>query len=166
MFLSFIYKRLMFVGNAGAGKTSLIHCFRKQSKRPKKALKRKRAPLPKATNGIDIQEWTAKPSKTESTTFNAWDFAGQVRLFSFTLDPFLIFRNKKCKYIYAHFSIVCIYVYIYIGSVLFYTSTLLQPTFDVHRDIRPHEGHQENDIGQYLLLAAEHQIKGNINMNI
>ena len=60
------------------GKTSLIQCFKKQSKRGKK-VKRKMPPATIATDGVDILEWTTKVNRTDEITFNAWDFAGQVK---------------------------------------------------------------------------------------
>lgn len=80
---------LVSTGEGNRGKTSLLKCFKKYtthtqsiSKKLHQNMKRKKPPSTVATDGIQITEWDvkvqAKEKETESLSFSAWDFAGQV----------------------------------------------------------------------------------------
>ncbi|XP_078536216.1 leucine-rich repeat serine/threonine-protein kinase 2 isoform X2 [Lissotriton helveticus] len=68
--------KLMIVGNAGSGKTTLVHQLMK-SKRADPGLK-------KATVGIDVKDWhvPSKQNAKKELTLNVWDFAGEEEFYS------------------------------------------------------------------------------------
>jgi GTPase SAR1 family protein len=60
--------KIMFVGEEGVGKTSLLSCFMNSSNKLKKSSR------DVSTNGIAMSEW--KPNKTVS--LQCYDFGGQM----------------------------------------------------------------------------------------
>ena len=77
-----VYRRikLMVVGEANKGKTSLLLSLTKQGNMTRfkeVALDRHQQPL--ATNGVELGDWEYAPRGKEKVTFMTWDFGGQVR---------------------------------------------------------------------------------------
>ena len=77
-----VYRRmkLMVVGEANKGKTSLLLSLTRRGKvtRFKEvAMDRHKEPL--ATNGVELGDWEYAPGRKEKVTFMTWDFGGQVR---------------------------------------------------------------------------------------
>ena len=72
--------KLMVVGEANKGKTSLLLSLTRQGKvqRFKEVeLDRHRQPL--ATNGVELGDWEFAPrGRKDKVTFMTWDFGGQV----------------------------------------------------------------------------------------
>ena len=76
-----VYRRikLMVVGEANKGKTSLLLSLTRRGKMTpfkKVALGRHREPL--ATDGVELGDWEYAPARREKVTFMTWDFGGQV----------------------------------------------------------------------------------------
>ena len=60
--------KLLFVGYADQGKTSLLHILKE-----KKALQQARS----STDGVEVNTWIERNKQGEEITFSTWDFAGQ-----------------------------------------------------------------------------------------
>ena len=66
--------KIIFVGYANQGKSSLLHALKERSCLPKE--------LSTATDGIELKTWTETNKEGETITFSSWDFAGQeVKIF-------------------------------------------------------------------------------------
>ena len=67
--------KLMIVGNAGVGKSSVARWLSASEKDKKK--KKKLFDEVRPTDGIDIMSWTHVTGSKQEVTFSVWDFSGQ-----------------------------------------------------------------------------------------
>lgn len=71
--------KLMVVGGANQGKTSLLLNLTKKGKMTRfKEVTMDRNHCPLATVGVDLGDWEYGPAKRPKVTFMTWDFGGQV----------------------------------------------------------------------------------------
>ena len=72
--------KLMFMGSANAGKTTLLLQLTKKGKMiHQRAVQVQRNGQPLSTVGVELGQWEYSPKKSLSNiTFMTWDFGGQV----------------------------------------------------------------------------------------
>ncbi len=69
-----IYRvKLLLVGNAEQGKTSLLQCLRNNERKKNDNSKENET----RTDGIEIEIWETKNKEGKLVSFSSWDFAGQ-----------------------------------------------------------------------------------------
>lgn len=73
--------KLMLMGPANAGKTTLLlHLAKKGKMVHQRAVQVQRSGQPLSTVGVELGQWEYSPKRNlPNTTFMTWDFGGQVR---------------------------------------------------------------------------------------